>query len=148
MKRIVLLGIFTAFFMTACAQDDSPNTEIPSVVLNTFESEFGNPVNTDWEAKGEDYEVEFEVDTIDHTALISNTGEVLKYKKDITEAELPEEIKTVLQREFSDKKFDDFEMVMIGNVKYYQFEIEGTLRDKDMIFTSTGEMASEVPYWD
>ncbi|MCM8570844.1 hypothetical protein NE848_15715 [Gramella jeungdoensis] len=148
MKRIVLLGIFTSFFMTACAQDDAPNTEIPSVVLNAFESEFGNPVKTDWETKGEDYEVEFELQNIEHTALMSNTGEVLKYKKDITEAELPEEIKAVLQREFSDKKFDDFELLMIDTVGYYQFEIEGTFRDKDMIFTSTGEMASEVSVWD
>lgn len=148
MRRIFLLSIFAAFSMTACAQDDLPNTDIPSVILNTFEAEFDNPTNTDWEMKGEDYEVKFEIQNVEYTALFNGSGALLKYKKDITETDLPEAVTTVLQSEFSSKKFDDFELLDIDNVEYYQVEIEETLRDKVIIFTASGEIASDIPEWD
>ena len=148
MRRVFFLSIFAAFFMTACAQDDKPNTEIPSVVLNAFESEFDNPENADWEMKGEDFEVEFELEKAEYTAILSKTGKVLKYKKDITKTDLPETVASVLQREFSDKKFDDFDLIVIDDDEYYQIEIEETLRDKDIIFTASGEMTSNIPVWD
>ncbi|GGG38520.1 hypothetical protein GCM10011532_22900 [Christiangramia forsetii] len=140
--------MFAAFFMTACAQDDKANSEIPSVVLNAFESRFDNPTNTDWEMNGQDYEVEFDLKNVEHTALLNESGELFKYKKDIMETDLPEAVRTALQNEFSDKKFDDFDLLVSGDMEYYQIEIDGTLRDKEVVFTASGEMTTEIPVWD
>ena len=142
------MSVFALVFMTACAQDDVPNNEVPPVVLNAFESEFDNPTHIEWEMAGQDYEVEFEISNVEYKALLDSAGKLLKYKKDITQAELPEAVVSILETEFSDKKYDDFELLNINGEEYYQVEIDEILRDKNIVFTAAGEMTSDTPVWD
>lgn len=73
----VALGVVT---LSACSQE-IPQSEVPSVVLNTFNLEFENATDVEWDKKGSIYEVEFEIDNQDHEALVEETGTLAKYKK-------------------------------------------------------------------
>lgn len=148
MRRLVFMSAMALFFITGCAQKDVTKAEIPSVVLNAFEAEFDNPENLEWEKKGKDFEVEFEIAEVEHKALLDNAGKLLKSKKDITQAELPEAVVSILEAEFSDKKYDDFELMNINGEKYYQVEIDEMLKDKNLVFTASGERTSDIPVWD
>ena len=142
------MSVFAVFFIIGCAQKNGSKVEIPSVVLNAFKAEFDNPENSEWEMKGNDFEVEFDIAEVEHKALLDGDGKLLKYKKDITQADLPEAVVAILEAEFSDKKFDDFELLNINGEEYYQIEIDETLRDKNIVFTATGENATDIPVWD
>jgi len=148
MRRLVFMSLFAVFFITGCAQKNVTKAEIPSVVLNAFKAEFDNPENSEWEMEGNDFEVEFDIAEVEHKALLDSDGKLLKYKKDITQADLPEAVVAILEAEFSDKKYDDFELLNINGEEYYQIEIDETLRDKNIVFTATGENATDIPVWD
>ncbi|MCB7479795.1 PepSY-like domain-containing protein [Christiangramia sediminis] len=148
MRRLVFMSLFAVFFITGCAQKNVTKAEIPSVVLNAFKAEFDNPENSEWEMEGNDFEVEFDIAEVEHKALLDSDGKLLKYKKDITQADLPKAVVAILEAEFSDKKYDDFELLNINGEEYYQIEIDETLRDKNIVFTASGENATDIPVWD
>jgi len=148
MRRLVFMSLFTLFFITGCAQKNGKKAEIPSVVMNAFNAEFDNPENSEWKKEGKDFEVEFDIANVEHKALLDSTGKLLKYKKDITRADLPEAVVSILENDYSDKNFDDFELLNINGEEYYQIEIDETLRDKNIVFTAAGKMTSDIPVWD
>ena len=67
---------------------------IPEIVGKKLELTFPNALNIEWEKKGEMYEAVFYVDDVEHIALISKTGSLIEYKKNIWLEELPEVVKT------------------------------------------------------
>jgi len=148
MRKLVFMSLIALFFITGCAQKNVNKAEIPSVVMNAFNAEFDNPENSEWKKEGKDFEVEFDIANVEHKALLDSTGKLLKYKKDITRADLPEVVVSILENDYSDKNFDDFELLNINGEEYYQIEIDETLRDKNIVFTAAGKMTSDIPVWD
>lgn len=52
---------------------DVPQTEVPSLVLNAFAQQFNNPNDVEWEMQREHYQVDFEIDRMDHEAWFGLT---------------------------------------------------------------------------
>ncbi|WP_298247784.1 hypothetical protein [uncultured Christiangramia sp.] len=148
MKRIILMTVILAAMSISCDNDDSPNVETPSVVLNTFQREFPDATDVEWEKLQQDYEVEFEVDNIDHTAILSNDGNLLKYKYDILISELPGPITAIINTNYESNEIDDTEILIIDGVTYYQVEFERTLKDEQVVFNVSGEVNPDIEYLD
>lgn len=139
---LMLLGVF-AF---GCDNEIIPS-EVPSVVENTFKTHFPNATEVEWELYGEDFEVDFEVNQIDHSARIDNAGNMLEYKYEIAENTLPSTIITALKTEYSNKKWEDPEVLVTAENSYYQVEIDNFLNDKKIVFDSTGNKIENIKYW-
>lgn len=148
MKKALIVTLISAFFITSCAHDESPDTSVPSVVMNSFQSQFQNASNTEWEAVEKNFEVEFELDGNDHTALINPKGEILKSKQDISMAELPSPVTAYINKEYSDKTIDDVEKITVDGEEYYQIEIERAFGDLKIVLTSRGKTTADVEIWD
>lgn len=148
MKRIILMTAILAGMFISCDDDDSPNVKTPSVVLNTFQSEFPEATDIEWEEFKDDYEVEFEIENIDHTAILSSDGNLIKYKYDILLSELPETVNQTISSNYDSTKIDDTEILKIDGYTYYQIEFEKNLMDDQVIFNATGEINSEIEYLD
>lgn len=145
--RIVLSAmVFGVFTLTACSQE-TPQSEIPSVVLNAFNLEFANSTDVEWEKKGPIYEIEFEIENIDHEALIEETGNLIKYKKELQFAGLPEALKTFLSSNYSTNNIDDLHLLVIGENQYYQVELDGRITDAKKVFNEAGEQMNDVHYY-
>lgn len=132
----------------SCDNGDSPNVETPSVVLNTFQSEFPEAMDVEWEEINDEYEVEFEIKNIDHTAILSRDGNLIKYKYDILLSELPVPVKNTINTNYDLNEIDDTEILRIDGATYYQVEFEKNLLDNKVVFNATGEVNSEIKYLD
>jgi len=148
MKRIILMTAILAGMFVSCDNDDSPNVETPSVVLNTFQREFPDATNVEWEKFKDDFEVEFEIENNDHTAILSSDGNLLKYKYDILLSELPETVNESINTNYESNQIDDTEILIIDGVTYYQVEFEKTLMDEQVVFNAAGEVNSGIEYLD
>ncbi|TPE40304.1 hypothetical protein FJM65_20335 [Pontibacter mangrovi] len=127
--------------------DDIKPGDVPAAVTETFSSTFPDAQNVEWEKKGEDYEAEFDVATVDYDALFSASGTLLKHKYDVPEAELPEEVKAGISQNYAGFRVDDADAVVQDGNTYYQVELEKDNQEQKYVFSSDGQPA-EQPYWD
>jgi len=147
MTRILYILIPIFFLSFISCDNDIPSSEVPSIVANTFKSQFPDAVDVEWETVRSDYEVSFELENVDHDALLDNSGNILKYKYKIEEIEVPTAIRTFLETEYPQEQWDDPEHIIEGNSNYYQLEIEGFLSDKKMVIDSLGNLRTDLRYW-
>ena len=145
MYRLFILILF-ATPLTGC-DDDVASSEIPSVVENTFESHFPNAMNVEWETKGDDFEVDFEVEKKEYSARIDPSGSMLGYKYEIAHEAIPASILAFLNTEYSKKKWDEPEILVQDKNSYYQIEIDGFLSDKKIVLDSEGIRMENIKIW-
>jgi len=148
MKRIILMSTMLAGIFISCDTDDSPNVDTPSVVLNAFQSEFPNAKDIEWDENKDGFEVEFEIEKIEHTAVLSSEGNITRYKYDILHSELPKLVNQTIESNYDHNKLDDIEILKIDDETYYQVEFEGNFMDEKIVFNTTGEVNSEIEYLD
>jgi len=127
---------------------DIPQSQVPSVVLNAVTSAYPSATNIDWEKQKDIYEAEFDIDTKDYTVLLSSTGNVLKTKYDVAETELPAAIKNLISSNYKNYILDDVDVVEQNGRKYYQVELDGKLTDKKLVLDEAGKEQGSVKYWD
>lgn len=150
MKRFILcIAIFAGGLLVSCDSDDSPNVDTPSVTLNSFQSEFPNAKDVEWEElQNGDYEAEFEINRIDHKALLNKEGNLIKYKYEILASELPELVNNAIDSNYDRSQLDDTEILKIDGKTFYQVEFDQIPMDKHVIFNEAGEESPDVEYFD
>ena len=80
--KILAASILTLSVMgSSLMAQDIPASQVPTAVSNAFTQEYANPTDVDWEKKKKNFEVEFEVDGIDHKVLYNADGQLLMTKK-------------------------------------------------------------------
>lgn len=141
---LILLSIAVSF---AGCENEVASSQVPSVVQNTFKQHFPHAKDIEWELVDKSYEVSFEIENIDHKASLDSTGNLLKYKYDIIKSSVPKNIKSFLDQEYSQEKWEDLEHVIDGNSQYFQLEINGFFKDKKMVVDSIGKTLSNTKYW-
>lgn len=147
MKFIPYVFILFTFFSISCDDDLNP-TEIPSVIENTFKSNFPHATDVEWERYGDNFEVDFEFKKADHSARIEKTGNLLEYKFEIEKEMLPPTVISRIQTEFADSDWEDAEILVRGKNRYYQLEIDGFLSDKKIILDSLGNKINNIKTWE
>ena len=147
MKFTYLLGLI--FISFSCQEeDDHAFTEVPSLVASTFQLQFPEAKELEWQLKNNLYEVEFEVSKIEYKALFNQKGKLIKYKYDENFKSLPKNLQKILLENFDLKDIDDIETIREGKEIYYQFEIEQTFTEIEKIFDKNGKLKINQPYWD
>lgn len=145
--NILIIAIAGIFSLSACSQD-IPESEIPSVVRNALALEFTSATEVEWDKNGSFYEVEFEIDNIDHKALIGENGTLVKYHKELLFEELPEGLKSSLKADTEITKIDEVHLLIISENTYYQVEIEGPITDSQKIYNEAGEEVQGIIYYE
>ncbi|QED36892.1 hypothetical protein FK178_03825 [Antarcticibacterium arcticum] len=147
MRLVIVISLFVLGSLFISCDENTSNSDIPSVVLNTFNLEFKQVEDISWKRRGEHYEVEFEIEDVDHSALINAAGKLIKYKKEIEIRDLPQEVLASI-RSAGSGKIGELHLLVIENKKYYQVEIDGRLTDSYMIFLESGEEVENVIYFE
>lgn len=133
--------------MLSCDDDDYPFSEVPSVVLNSFRTEYPDATDAEFSKEGENYEVEFEIAGNDNAALINPSGNILKEKKEIPWDSIPAEVREKLDNEYGKKDIKDPELVRTGEEIHYQAEVERFLTDEKVVLDKTGKQDSGLDFW-
>lgn len=147
--KYLLASLSISFFSFLFKGADLPVHEVPESVKSVFSEKFSDAVDTEWEkGKGNTYIAEFEIDKVDYTATFNKAAELTRYKHELSVNDLPEAISGVLRTSYSGYTVEDADKLVIGEVIYYQVELEGVVSDKDVVFTAEGNMAEKVNFWD
>ena len=140
MKNLKLEAVLLFASGVAMAQDLNP-TDVPSNLINSFNKEYANATDVEWERDTENYKVDFDVDHIDHEVWYNVSGTVVKKEQDIAEASLPKAVRDAISAKYSGYRVDDVEKVCQNNTTSYQVELEKTGEDLHLIFDENGKMA-------
>ena len=141
-----LIALVVSFSFISC-ENDITTSQVPSIVENTFKSIFAQAKNVESVFANDTYEVSFEVENIDHDALLDSSGNLLKYKHRIDGTAVPKEIRAFLAKEHPKGKWDDAEYVVDGNSKYFQIELDGFFTDTKLVVDSNGKELPNSKYW-
>lgn len=144
----VAASAFSLSFLGLNTDQDIPQSEVPSVVLNALKTAHPAAANVEWEKQKDLYEAEFDIDTKDYTVQLNATGTILQTKYDVAETEIPAAIKSAVSSKYKDLKLDDVERVEKNGRTYYQVELEGTLKSKELVLDESGKEVSGQNYWD
>lgn len=150
MKQIILALTVLTFGFTSCNSDDD-NTQpdqIPNAVTTAFNLQFSTATDVEYTKIGTDYEVDFDIATVDHEALFTSDGNLIKYKYDILLSEVPQAIKTTVETDFENRIIDDTEILVVHSVNYYQLELENQPIDNELVFNADGTVNTNTTYWD
>lgn len=129
----------SALTLAATAQD-IPQRDVPSVVLNAFQSKFTDATDLEWELKGELYKAEFEIGKRDHDVWIDKSGNIVKHKEDFPKSELPAAIRQTIEADFKGYRIDDVDKIEANGKTYFQVDLDGTTGDRDVYFTPDGKI--------
>lgn len=141
--------LMTGTFLSCDSNDDDMKIEdVPATVREALLSTFPEATGIDWEKKGEDYEADFDVDRVDHNAMLNASGTVLKHKYDIPETDLPEAIRATISQNYANHKIDDPEVLVQNGDTLYQVELDHmTSMDEKLVFSADGQKVDQA-YWD
>ena len=152
MKRLSLI-VMTALALgfTSCSDDDDDDlnsSQVPTEISAALNSEFPNATDIEYETFGDQYIVDFEIDTVDYEALYNSDGTLVKYKYDIFTSEVPESIMVTIAADYNNRTIDDAEILVIDSVNYYQIELNNTPTDDYIVFNEDGTVNTSIVFWD
>lgn len=147
MSKLSYLSMSLIFLSITACDNEIKSGQVPSIVENTFKSHFPDAQDVEWETLNDDYQVSFEIENVDHDALLDSSGKLLKYKYEIDGTTMPKNIKSFLEQEYPQEKWDDPEHIMDGSSKYFQLELDGFFKDKKMVVDSMGKVMPNIKYW-
>lgn len=143
MKNLKIAALLLFATATISAQDLRIN-EVPSNLQSVFSKAYGNAKDVEWEKKGDDFKVEFEVNRMDHDVWYDAQGKVLKSKIEISKKELPSVVAAAVKTKYPDYKIDSVEVYEQDGSKTYKIEIEkGWRMERNLMIDSSGKILSD-----
>lgn len=138
MKRWIIVAFSLVMVLNTACDSGIQRKDVPSVVLNALEKRFQDCINQDWELKGANYEVEFDYKQHDCEALLDKSGNLLRFKTDLNEDELPGKIISAINRSFPGYRIADVERIEINGEVYYKCEVKTHSDKQKLIFNNEG----------
>lgn len=136
---LTVLGAFTVF-----AQDINPN-DVPVNLKQNFKQNYPQASDIEWEMNGQAYKVEFDANRQEHEIWYATDGNITKTEQEMTEADLPQTIKTVIADNYLGYKVDSVEKTIENGGTTYKVELEkGWNDEKEVVFDENGKVLSEI----
>ena len=145
MKKQVFLATAIAMFGFANAQD-IPQSQVPSVILSSFNTNFPKAQDIEWEMEGTQYKVDFETGwSVDHEVWYSANGEMVKHKEDISPRELPESVNKTINTKYVNYSIDSPQRITEGQHVYYKVDFDSLLnQDWEVVMDANGNELSKM----
>ncbi|SEL10821.1 PepSY-like domain-containing protein [Parapedobacter koreensis] len=145
LKKWVILttGLLLCSYTWASAQELRRN-QVPSVILNRFETEFRNARDVEWERKLGLYEVEFEIGPWEHEVHYDRDGTKVYHEQEIGEDKLPQPVKDAIRQKYPDCRLSDMKRIDRKGQITYELEVktaEG--RERELILDEKGTIRSD-----
>ncbi len=135
--KIVMLLLFATSLVSA---QDLKLNEVPEAVKAAFAKENLKGTAIEWERDMENYKVEFDVGLMEHEIWYTPSGTVIKKEQDITETDLPANVRKEIQAKYAKYRVDDVEMKWQDNQTTYKVELEKGKEDWEVVFDANGKI--------
>lgn len=147
MKKIILMSSFVlGLFTNVAFAQDIPQSQVPSVVVNSFQKEFPKAYDVEWELDGENYKVEFETGVLgtDHDVWYDKTGKSIRHIEEISKSDLPQKILAKINNDFSGYRMDDLERITDDGKTSYKVELKSFTEKWKVAFDSEGNVLNKL----
>ena len=147
MKKIFLMSsLVLLFFANTTSAQDLKQSQVPSLIVNSFQKTFPKAYEVEWELKGENYKVEFETGLLgkDHEVWYSKTGKLIRHKKEISKSDLPQKVLAKVKKDFHLYRIDDVEEIIQDNNTIYKIELKSSSNDWKVMIDKKGNVLSKV----
>ena len=128
----------TVFIYSSVLSQDIPQSQVPSVVVNTLKAKFPKTTGLEWERRGELYEAEFDVKNTDHKALLDASGKLIMFKYDIRSSDLPKIVRNTIRNQYEGYRIDGAEKLDNEGIVFYQVDLDGQPSDQKLVITNDG----------
>lgn len=135
-----LLFLFASFAMHA---QDLKKEEVPANLISSFEKEFTNVSDVEWEKDMDNYKVEFDLDRQEQEVWYTPNGKEVKREVEIMSSQLPNSILSTLKNKFASFEIEDIEMTTINNEVTYEVEVENSNKEMVLTLDKNGKVLSE-----
>lgn|SRR5690606_33865482 len=146
MKKYILMSIIAlAIGVTNIFAQDIPQSQVPSLVLNSFQQKYPKAYDVEWELKGDLYKVEFEKSLLgdDVEVWFDKSGKVVRSKEEISKSELPKAVLDKIDAEFKASIIKDVEKFNENGTISYKVEIKTIREEWDVLFDEKGNILSK-----
>ncbi|ULT28141.1 hypothetical protein KUH03_17015 [Sphingobacterium sp. E70] len=84
-------------------------SQVPAVVVNSFQQKFPKAKGVDWEMKAGLYEAEFETGLFgtDHEVWIQSNGKIVRHKEELAKNDLPKAVIARVKKDFPGYRIED-----------------------------------------
>lgn len=118
----------------------------PAKLLEKFNLDFPKARGAEWEQSSGLYEVEFEIGWIgdtEHKAYYDMEGNLIMYKAEISENDLPGVVKNAAQAKYPNFRFDDLRKIVKGEQISYKVEMKKGNHDVELLVLNDGTIANQ-----
>ena len=147
MKNKIFMLICATLLCGSIGAQKIATDKVPAAVHSTFKSKFPSATKATWQMEGKNYEAEFKMSEVAHTASFSPSGTWLKTDTSIKIAELPSAVKETITKEFAGyaiKQANKTEDAKHG--KGYEVAIEKGKESKEVVLSDKGVVMSQEPH--
>lgn len=141
--KYTLILIFGLLFSSMGVAQDLLVQDVPAVVLNSFNQAFPKASDVEWEMKGENYNVEFDIGRRDHEVWLDSKGTIIKHKEELRARDLPADIAKRIKENNAGYRIDDVDKIVEGNQTYYKVELENANIDKTIVVDQNGALTDK-----
>ncbi|RXG13226.1 putative PepSY-like beta-lactamase-inhibitor [Leeuwenhoekiella aestuarii] len=144
MKNVKLMLLGLTGITAVHAQDLTPD-RVPQAIRASFQQNYAQATDVEWEQEYPGYSVAFEVDRMDHEIWYDKSGAILKSEQELTVDELPQGVHDALLKAHKDFTIEEVEKLDIKGKITYTVELEkGWFQEREVVVDATGKILSDL----
>ena len=117
--------------------------DVPSVILNNFQTKFRNAEDVEWKYKNGHYKVEFEVAHRDYEIKYDTKGTVLYYEEELDTAAVPQPVRAAAMAKHPGTVLKEAKKVGAEAVTY-KIEVKNNAGEEwDLVVDPAGKIISD-----
>lgn len=147
MKKYIIALISTlGFSVNTVFAQDIPSTQVPSVVLNSFQKQFPKAFDIEWEMDGNLYKVEFEtgIPKKDHEIWYDSLGRQIRHREEISKSDLPKSVVERINKDFFSYRIDEIKKITEEGKITYVVDLENLKEELKVTFDAQGTVLSQM----
>lgn len=148
MKKTIFLLILAVGMLNVSAREKEKSEKsekqivVPEIVKKAFDTKFANATEVEWgmEKPGE-YEVEFELNSTDMSALFDTKGVLIETETEIKKSDLPNQALTLISTNYKEFKVSKIEkLVNKDGVVTFEATVKNKSKAFELVFDSNGKL--------
>ncbi|MCW3114151.1 MAG: hypothetical protein JWR18_2547 [Segetibacter sp.] len=137
----VALGLCALIVGSFCYGQKVKQAEVPAPVKHAFEKKFTKVKEVKWEKEDDKFEVNFEQDNHEMSAVFTSSGVLEETEVEIKSNELPSAITSYISKYYNRAKVKEAAKITkaSGEVNY-----EAEVKGRDLIFDANGKFVKRI----
>ncbi|MCS4228009.1 PepSY-like domain-containing protein [Sphingobacterium sp. BIGb0165] len=144
--KMILSACILALSTIGASAQDILQSQVPAVVVNSFQQKFPKAKGVDWELKAGLYEAEFETGLFgtDHEVWIQSNGKIVRHKEELAKNDLPKAVIAKVKKDFPGYRIEDVKKITEEQKITYAFEVKSRTDEWKLVVDTQGNILGKI----